>query len=151
MESLVINSRRDLDALAGTPDYAAFMAMLGQSIYRMERDDPNQTWVAAPDTSTIQRFGFTLADFPDAQPPALPVWEPIDSNVKTISKLQFVEWCEANNKLADLQALLGSNDIIKLKWDAATSLEITNQLVLDAAQAMSLDAQAVFNEIGNQL
>jgi len=147
---MVINTRKDFDALSPT-EQSQFKQFLQGTLWRLERDDTNQTWVAIEDNNSIERFGFTRADFPNATPPELPVWEPIDNNVKVITKLQFVEWCEANNKLADLQSLLASNDIIKLKWDAATSLEITNQLVLDAAQAMSLDAQAVFNEIGNQL
>ena len=148
---LSINSRSDLDSIKGTQDYDIFMNVLAGSIWSLAKDDEEETWKLVQDTSTIERFGFSLTDFPDPPKPELPVWEPIDNNVKVITKLQFVEWCEANSKLADLQSLLASNDIIKLKWDAATSLEITNQLVLDAAQAMSLDAQAVFNEIGNQL
>ena len=68
--------------------------------------------------------------------------------VTEITKLQFVEWCEANNKLTDLLNLLNSDATLMFKWDAATSLDIGNPLVIGAAAALSLDAQAVFNEIG---
>ena len=75
------------------------------------------------------------------QPPPTP-------DVTTVTKLRFVEWCEANNRLDDLLALLNSDAILKFKWDAATALDITNPLVQGAAQQLQLDAQAVFNEIG---
>jgi hypothetical protein len=71
-------------------------------------------------------------------------------NVSQITKLQFIEWCEANNKLTTLIDLLNSDALLKFKWDAATFLEITNPLVQGAAQTLSLDAQAVFNEIMGQ-
>ena len=75
------------------------------------------------------------------QPPAAP-------DVTAVTKLAFVEWCEANNKLDDLLALLNSDAILRFKWDAATALEINNPLIQGAAQQLQLDAQAVFNEIG---
>lgn len=75
------------------------------------------------------------------QPPPTP-------NVTTVFKLAFVEWCETNNRLNDLLTLLNSDAILKFKWDAASSLEITNPLVQGAALQLQLDAQAVFNEIG---
>ena len=77
-----------------------------------------------------------------------PYQPPAPANVTTVFKLAFVEWCEANNKLNDLLTLLNSDAILKFKWDAASSLEITNPLVQGAALQLQLDAQAVFNEIG---
>lgn len=149
MASAVINNRRDLDAIFGTQAHADFMAMLAGTLWRLERDDAHQAWVAVADDSSIARFGFTRADFPDAVPPELPVWEPIDNNTKRIHKIDFVEWCEANNKLTALLTLLDSDPILKFKWDAATGLEIDNPMVIGAAHALQLDAQAVFNEIGS--
>lgn len=91
---------------------------------------------------------WVLEDIPLPEPETkLP---PVDPNIKSITKLQFVEWCEANNKLAALIGLLNSDALLKFKWDAATFLEITNPLVQGAAQTLSLDAQAVFNEIMGQ-
>ena len=68
----MINTREDLDALQGTAEYDAFMHLLRSSLWRLERDDAAKTWVAVEDNSVIERFGFTRADFPDAQPPELP-------------------------------------------------------------------------------
>lgn len=76
MASAVINTRKDLDALAGTPEHAAFMAMLSGSLWRLVRDDVAKAWLAVEDNTTISRFGFMRADFPTAQPPALPAYWP---------------------------------------------------------------------------
>lgn len=67
----MVNSRTDLDAIAGTPEHAAFMLMLAGSMWRFVKTDIG--WQAVEDDSTIHRFGFTRADFPDAAPPNLPV------------------------------------------------------------------------------
>lgn len=76
MASTVINTREDLDATTGTPEHDAFMALLAGTLWRLEKDDTAQAWVAIEDNSTIERFNFTRADFPDAQPPALPEYVP---------------------------------------------------------------------------
>lgn len=70
------------------------------------------------------------------------------ANIAQITKLQFVEWCEINNKLADLLSLLNSDATLMFKWNAATSLDIDNPLVIGAAASLGLVAQDVFNEIG---
>jgi len=74
----VINSRADLDAIAGTPEHAEFMTALKGSMTRKEDqavypegynepgyegDKIDPVWVDVEDLSTIERFGFTKADF----------------------------------------------------------------------------------------
>ena len=80
----LINTRADLDAIAGTPEHVAFMAMLAGTLWRLEKDDTAQAWVAIEDNSTIERFNFTRADFPDAQPPALPEYVPEQPTVPAV-------------------------------------------------------------------
>jgi hypothetical protein len=70
----VINTREDLDAIVGTPDHDVFMAYLQGSIYLLRRDELNKTWIAKEDKSTIERFRFSISDFPEAAPPELPAW-----------------------------------------------------------------------------
>lgn len=81
MQSAFINTRADLDALEGTPEHAQFMAILGGSIYHLEKDDEAKMWKAVEDTSMIERFDFTRTDFADVQPPELP--EYIASHIET--------------------------------------------------------------------
>lgn len=73
----VINTREDLDAIQGTPEYAEFMEFLkgsmtrkqdvavrpenyGQPDYDGEVIPP--VWQDVEDLSTIERFGFTKAN-----------------------------------------------------------------------------------------
>lgn len=74
----IINTREDLDAVQGTPAYDTFMAYLKGSMSRKQNTavypegygQPGYTgatidpvWVDIEDLSTIERFGFTKADF----------------------------------------------------------------------------------------
>lgn len=78
MEKPIINTRADLDALAGTPEHAEFMRSLkgsmtrkqnvqvypdgyGQPGYEGPALDP--IWEDVQDLSTITAFGFVPADF----------------------------------------------------------------------------------------
>ena len=78
MEKFIINTRSDLDAIAGTPQHAEFMRFLKGSMTRKqnvqdypegygtpEYDGPvlEPIWEDVEDLSTITAFGFTPADF----------------------------------------------------------------------------------------
>jgi len=82
MQSLsktVINTREDLEAVKGTPEYDEFMSALAGSMTRKQDvavrpdnySDPDYdgpeippVWEDVEDLSTIGRFGFTKQDFP---------------------------------------------------------------------------------------
>jgi hypothetical protein len=74
----IINSRADLDAIAGTPEHEAFMQMLKGSMTRRQNvavypegygqpdyEGPaiEPIWEDVEDLSAIERFGFSKADF----------------------------------------------------------------------------------------
>ena len=74
----VINTREDLDAIAGTPEHEQFMQMLKGSMTRNQNiqvhpegyNQPDYSgeklepiWEVVENLSIIQRFGFTKADF----------------------------------------------------------------------------------------
>lgn len=82
MEFPVINSREDLDALAGTPAHTAFMDSLAGTLWRLEKDDAAQTWRAVECNFGIERFGLSRADFPDAVAPDLPTYVSPPSKTK---------------------------------------------------------------------
>ena len=78
LSKIVINTREDLDAIQGTPEHAEFMASLKGSMTRKQDtqvypDGYSQPgydgetlepiWTDVEDLSTIERFGFTKADF----------------------------------------------------------------------------------------
>jgi hypothetical protein len=78
LSKVVINTREDLEAIAGTPEYDEFMRSLKGSMTRKqdvaERPDgygqPEYegpeippVWEDVEDLSTIERFGFTKSDF----------------------------------------------------------------------------------------
>jgi len=80
LSKAVINTREDLDAIAGTQQHADFMAALKGSMIRKENqavypdnyNDPDYDGpeiepilIDVEDLSTIERFGFTKADFED--------------------------------------------------------------------------------------
>lgn len=70
----LINTRSDLDAIDGTPEHDAFINVLKGSIYRLEKDDAAQQWVLVTDTTTIEKYGFTVADFKGLTPPEVPAY-----------------------------------------------------------------------------
>lgn len=82
MEFPIINSREDLDALAGTVVHEAFMASLAGTLWRLERDDAAQTWRVVECNWGIERFGFSRSDFPDAVAPELPSYIPVAPKTK---------------------------------------------------------------------
>lgn len=74
----IINTREDLDAAIGTPRHDEFMAYLKGSmnrkqdtqVYPAEYNQPDYAgpklqpiWQDVEDLTTIERFGFTKADF----------------------------------------------------------------------------------------
>lgn len=74
----IINTREDLDALAGTPEHEEFMKFLKGSMTRRQNvqvypEDYNKPdyqgeklepiWEDIEDLTIIERFGFTKSDF----------------------------------------------------------------------------------------
>lgn len=146
MASAVINTRADLDALAGTPEHEAFMAMLAGTLYRVEKDDEAGQWLAAPDDSTIARFGFVRADFPNAAPPALPEYVPPVSKVpKVVTMRQARLALLGAGLLADVNAAVAAmvgadGDAARIEWEFAATVERDSPLVQGLTAALGLSA-----------
>jgi len=70
---MIINNRKDLDA---APDSVReqFLSRLASTINKYVWDGTD--WVLVQDTSTIVKFDFTVADFPDAPVPEKPDYNP---------------------------------------------------------------------------
>jgi len=72
---MIINNRKDLDA-APADTRERFIAGLAASINKWNWE--NGEWVIRQNTTDIERFGFTLDDFPDAPIPDMPDYNPDD-------------------------------------------------------------------------
>lgn len=70
---MIINSRKDLDA-APEEVRNSFISALAGSINKYRWDGTD--WVLEQETAEIERFDFTLADFPDAPTPDKPTYNP---------------------------------------------------------------------------
>ena len=149
MESTFINTPEDLAAAEGTPEFDAFMVQLAGSLYRLDRDDEAATWVAVKDESTVNRFGLTAADFPDAVPPALPVYvafvEPVPT---TISMAQAQLALLAAGHLDAVEAAVdGMAREAQITWRKANTVKRDDPLVVQMAALLGLsetDVDALF-------
>ena len=130
-----INTREDLDAIAGTPEHVAFMALLAGTLWRLEKDDTAQAWVAIEDNSTIERFNFTRADFPDAQPPALPDYVPAVVAVPEVVTMRQARLAllgagllaQVNTAVANMPGAEG--DAARIEWEYAQEMRRDSPLV----------------------
>ena len=135
----IINSREDLDALEGTVEHAEFMTLLEGSMYLVQRDDINRRFVAIEDNSIIEKFGFTRADFPNAQPPELPIWTPPPSDVpQAVSPLQAKAVLLQQGSLAAVEAYVESSTdpLVKLAWTNAIECRRPSPMVAGIASAL---------------
>ena len=149
----IITTRADLDSIAGTPEHAAFMQMLAGSMWRLEKDDSAQQWVAVEDDSTIARFGFAREDFPGAQPPELPLYvpEPVPTQFeldqrryqkRAAVQSQLIAWMAADNMsrvrsgvwtVADLTSLMADPAVTAAQAYMGTlSYELAAQAIMQA-------------------
>jgi hypothetical protein len=70
---MIINTKADLDA-APQEVQDDFMAKLAAGLYNWQWIDGQ--WVLQESTTTLEQFGFTVADFPDAPKPKKPDYNP---------------------------------------------------------------------------
>lgn len=144
MASTVINTRDDLDAIEGTQEHAAFMETLSGTLWRIEKDDQAGVWRAIEDNSTIERFGFSRADFPGAVAPELPAYVPPPSDVP-----QVVSMRQARLALLGAGALASVNSAIanmagtdgeaaRIEWEYAQEVRRDSPLVQSLVPALGM-------------
>ena len=146
-----INTREDLDAIAGTPEHVAFMALLAGTLWRLEKDDTAQAWVAIEDNSTIERFNFTRADFPDAQPPALPEYVPAVVAVPEVVTMRQARLAllgagllaQVNTAVANMPGADG--DAARIEWEYAQEVRRDSPLVAALSVALGLTDETLDN------
>lgn len=135
MASTVINTREDLDAIAGTIEHDVFMATLRGTLWRLEKDDQAGVWRAVEDNSTIERFGFTRADFPGATAPELPAYVPPPSDVPQAVTMRQARLAllgagllaQVNTAVANMPGADG--DAARIEWEYAQEVRRDSPLV----------------------
>lgn len=151
----IINSREDLDLIQGTDQYDQFIEMLKGTIYRLEKDDVNKTWVVVKDLSVIKSFGFTLKDFPDTKAPELPEYTPPPSKVPKIVTMRQARLSllhanllqDATNAINAMPGVEG--DAARIEWEYAQEVHRDSALVASLAKALKLSddqLDALFTE-----
>ena len=120
------------------------MAALAGSIYRLEKDDAVQAWQAVQDTRSIERFGFTLVDFPQAAAPALPDYVSVQPAVpQSVTMRQARLALAAAGLLAPVNtAVAAGGEALQIEWEFAATVDRTwpTLAALQAALGLS-DAQ----------
>ena len=146
-----INTREDLDAIAGTPEHVAFMALLAGTLWRLEKDDAAQAWVAVEDNSTIERFNFARADFPDAKPPTLPKYVPKVVAVPEVVTMRQARLAllgagllaQVNTAVANMAGTEG--DAARIEWEYAQEVRRDSPLVAALSVALGLTDETLDN------
>jgi hypothetical protein len=140
----MINTRADLDLLAGTQAHTDFMTMLAGSIWRLQKNDDLKKWEAVKDASLIERFDFTEADFPDATKPDLPAYVPPPSNAPSSvtmrqARLALLEAELLTQVNAEIDTMTGDEgEAAKIEWEYAQDVNRSSALVQSLAAALSL-------------
>jgi len=131
-----INTREDLDNILGTPQHDAAMILLRGTIHRLEKNDVAQQWLLVTDVTTIQRYGFTLADFADVTPPEVPeyVADPVEvpqsvsMRSARLALLQAGVLATVNTAITNMQGVEG--DAARIEWEYAQEVRRDSALVL---------------------
>ena len=115
---MIINNRKDLDA---APDAVReqFLSRLSSTINKYLWDGTD--WVLEQDESSIARFDFTTADFPNAPVPEKPDYNPDEREAEQ----------KANEVRAQRDALLAETD-----WTQVPDAPVDAQLWADYRQAL---------------
>jgi len=124
---MIINNRKDLDA---APDDVRerFFNALARSINKYVWNGTE--WTLEQNTSEIERFGFTLADFPDAPVPDMPAYNPDERQLEQ----------EAEEVRTQRDALLSQSD-----WTQVPDAPVDQQAWAEYRQALrDLPQQAGF-------
>jgi hypothetical protein len=141
----VINTRADLEALAGSPAYDQFMVALAGSLWRLEKDDAAGTWRAVEDDATIARFGFARSDFPEAQPPALPPYVAPVVPAIVVSPWKIRKALNALGLREAVETAVAQTSELAIKdgWQFATEFRSDDPFVLALGQAIGQDAAQI--------
>lgn len=120
---MIINSKDDLNYLSDQ-ERETFKSRLARSIYGWDWSEGE--WVQTVNTATIEQFGFTISDFPDASKPEMPTFNPDEQEIERQNKE-----AEENRQAA----YRDESDPLFFKWQRGES---TEQEWLDKVQEIKV-------------
>ena len=139
---MIINNRKDLDA-SPADTRERFIASLVASINKWKWE--NGDWVIRQNTTDIERFDFTLDDFPDAPVPEMPDYNPDQRALEqaresaSLSRADFKLGLLEMGELDAVKALMDDPDAdprIKIMWEDSGRFERMNPDLLSFAEVM---------------
>jgi hypothetical protein len=138
----MFNSRKDLDA-APAEQKEKFLGLLAASINKWSWDGAE--WVLEQNTTEIEKFGFTLDDFPEAAVPDKPDYNPDERALQqaresaSLSRADFKLGLIEMGELDNVQALMddpATDPRIKIMWEDSGRFERMHPDLLSLAQVM---------------
>jgi hypothetical protein len=138
---MIINNRKDLDA-APADTRERFIAGLAASIKKWNWE--NGDWVIRQNTTDIERFGFTLDDFPDAPIPDMPDYNPDDRALEqaresaSLSRADFKLGLLEAGYLQDVKDFVANtnDERIEILWEDSDTFTRLNPDLLNMATQM---------------
>jgi len=139
---MIINNRKDLDA---APDDVRerFVNSLAGSIKKYVWKDSE--WTLEQNAAEIDRFGFTVADFPDAPVPEMPSYNPDDRALEkaresaSLSRADFKLGLLEMGELDNVQALMddpSTEPRIKIMYEDSGRFERMHPDLMQLAEVM---------------
>ena len=139
---MIINSKKDLDA-APADTRERFIASLVASINQWKWE--NGEWVIRQNTTDIERFGFTIDDFPDAPVAEMPDYNPEERALEqaresaSLSRADFKLGLLEMGELDAVKALMDDPDTdprIKIMWEDSSRFNRMHPDLLSFAEVM---------------
>ena len=151
---MIINDRKDFDALP-QDQQDQFKDKLGAGIYGWAWEDGE--WVETTNTASINQFGFTLADFPDAPVPHKPDYNQDEKELEqarqgaTLTRMAFMLALEDAGLYDQVEAAVNSGQLekrSKIMWDNASQFERMHPDLVAIATALGYTDQQMDNIFG---
>ena len=151
---MIINNRKDLDA-APADTRERFIASLAASINQWKWE--NGDWVIRQNTTDIERFGFTIDDFPDAPVAEMPDYNPDERALEqaresaSLSRADFKLGLLDRGELDAVKAVMEDPETperVVIMWEDSARFNRMHPDLLSFAQVMGYSEQQLDHLFG---
>lgn len=151
-----INSRADVEALRGSPQFEAMLRNIYGSMTQWDR--VGGEWVAREDLSSISRLGYSKAeflaeiapfDFPAHQPPTEPEPQPAPSLAPLTSRQLRLGLVGGGVMPAQVDAAIAAitddvaRAVAEIEWEYASQFERDHPLIEQVGMALGLSVEQI--------